>query len=69
MSNDKDPGRRAYFREYNKKSRVRISLNLNKDTDKDILEAIDKEDPTNKQAAVKILIRLAIEDEKILDSF
>ena len=69
MSNDKDPGRRAYFREYNKKSRVRISLNLNKDTDKDILEAIDKEDPRNKQAAVKMLIRLAIEDEKILDSF
>lgn len=69
MSNDKDPGRRAYFREYNKKSRVRISLNLNKDTDKDILEAIDKEDPRNKQAAIKILIRLAIEDEKILDSF
>ena len=47
MTNDKDPGRRAYFREYNKKSRVRISLNLNKDTDKDILEAIDKEDPRN----------------------
>lgn len=60
MSNDKDPGRRAYFREYNKKSRVRISLNLNKDTDKDILEAIDKEDPRNKQAAIKTLLRKVI---------
>ena len=60
MINDKDPGRRAYFREYNKKSRVRISLNLNKDTDKDILEAIDKEDPGNKQAAIKTLLRKVI---------
>lgn len=60
MSNDKDPGRRAYFREYNKKSRVRISLNLNKDTDKDILEAIDKEDPSNTQAAIKTLLRKVI---------
>lgn len=60
MSNDKDPGRRAHFREYNKKSRVRISLNLNKDTDKDILEAIDKEDPRNKQAAIKTLLRKVI---------
>ena len=57
-----------YFKDYNKRSRVRISLNLNKDTDLDILEAIERADATNKQAAVKQLIRLAIEDEKILDS-
>lgn len=60
MTKDNDPGRRAYFREYNKKRRVRISLNLNKDTDKDILEAIDKEDPRNKQAAIKSLLRKVI---------
>lgn len=65
MTKDKDPGRREYFREYNKKSRVRISLNLNKDTDKDILEAIDKEDPRNKQAAVKSLIRKSITSGKL----
>ena len=60
MTKDKDPGRREYFREYNKKSRVRISLNLNKDTDKDILDVIDKEDPRNKQAAIKALLRKVI---------
>lgn len=65
MIKDKDPGRREYFREYNKKSRVRISLNLNKDTDKDILEVIDKEDPRNKQAAVKSLIRKSITSGKL----
>ncbi len=65
MTKDKDPGRREYFREYNKKSRVRISLNLNKDTDKDILEVIDKEDPRNKQAAVKSLIRKSITSGKL----
>ena len=65
MTKDKDPGRREYFREYNKKSRVRISLNLNKDTDKDILDVIDKEDPRNKQAAVKSLIRKSITSGKL----
>jgi hypothetical protein len=65
VTKDKDPGRREYFREYNKKSRVRISLNLNKDTDKDILEVIDKEDPRNKQAAVKSLIRKSITSGKL----
>ena len=60
MTKDNDPGRRAYFREYNKKSRVRISLNLNKDTDKDLIEAIEKEDPKNKQAAIKTLLRKVI---------
>ena len=60
MTKVKDPGRREYFREYNKKSRVRISLNLSKDTDRDILEAIDKEDPRNKQAAIKSLLRKVI---------
>lgn len=60
MTKDKDPGRREYFREYNKKSRVRISLNLNKDTDKDLIEAIEKEDPKNKQAAIKTLLRKVI---------
>lgn len=65
MTKVKDPGRREYFREYNKKSRVRISLNLSKDTDRDILESIDKEDPRNKQAAVKSLIRKSFTSGKL----
>ena len=60
MTKDKDPGRREYFKEYNKRNRVRISLNLNKDTDKDLIEAIEKEDPKNKQAAIKTLLRKVI---------
>lgn len=60
MTKDKDPGRREYFKEYNRRNRVRISLNLNKDTDKDLIEAIEKEDPKNKQAAIKTLLRKVI---------
>lgn len=54
--------RKDYFRGYNKEKRVRISLNLNKDRDLDIIAAIEREDPENKQAAVKSLIRKAIKD-------
>lgn len=31
-----------YMREYNKEKRVRISLNLSKETDKDLIETIDQ---------------------------
>lgn len=57
--------RKDYFRGYNKEKRVRISLNLNKDRDQDIIAAIDREDPENKQAAVKSLIRKSFTSGKL----
>ena len=53
-----------YFKAYGEKYLKRISLNLNKEKDKDILEAIEKEDPDNIQRAVKKLIRKAIDIDK-----
>lgn len=52
---------KEYFKEYSSKYLKRISLNLNKEKDKDILEAIEREDPDNIQRAIKKLIRKAIE--------
>ena len=52
--------RNEYLKEYNKDKRIRISLNLNKDTESDILEAIETEGKGNKQNGVKRLIRKAI---------
>ena len=52
-----------YFKAYGEKYLKRISLNLNKEKDKDILEAIEREDPDNIQRAVKKLIRKAIDIE------
>lgn len=62
MSND----RSEYIKTYNKEKRVRISLNLSKDTERDIIEAITKEGRGNKQAGIKKLIRKGIryEEEK-----
>lgn len=57
--------RAEYFKEYNRNNRVRISLNLSKDLDQDIIAAIEKEDPENKQAAVKSLIRKSITSGKL----
>lgn len=53
-----------YLRKYNKDKRVRISLNLSKDTEQDIIQAIEKEIQGNKQAGVKSLIRKGIEYNK-----
>ena len=53
---------KEYFKEYSSKYLKRISLNLNKEKDKDILEAIEREDPDNIQRAIKKLIRKAIEN-------
>ena len=50
-----------YLRKYNKDKRVRISLNLSKDTEQDIIRAIEIEGKGNKQAGVKSLIRKGIE--------
>lgn len=52
--------RNDYFREYNKEKMVRISLNLSKDKDKDIIQAIELESKGNKQAGIKSLIRKGI---------
>ena len=56
-----------YLRQYNKDKRVRISLNLSKDTEQDIIQAIEKEGKGNKQAGVKKLIRKCIEYNKSQD--
>lgn len=45
-------------KKYDDKNTVRISLKLNVNTDKDI---IDKIDPNNKQSSIKELIRKGIE--------
>lgn len=52
-----------YIKQYNKKYTKRISLNLSKVKDKDIIIAIDKEGKGNIQAGVKSLIRRAIKEE------
>lgn len=57
----KDRG--EYHKQYNRDKRIRISLNLSKDTDQDIIEAIDQAGAGNKQAGIKILIRKAIKEE------
>lgn len=48
--------RNKYFREYNKSSLVRFSLNLNRESDRDIIEAIERSSGS-KQGAIKELIR------------
>lgn len=52
--------RNDYIREYNKEKMVRLSLNLSKDKDKDIIQAIERESKGNKQAGIKSLIRKGI---------
>ena len=49
-------------KKYDKENTVQMKLKLNKNTDTDILEWLDKQ-PT-KQGAIKKLIREAIEKEK-----
>lgn len=44
---------------YDKENTIRISLKLNKNTDDDILKAID---PNNKQSSIKKLIRIALKN-------
>lgn len=51
-----------YYKEYNKKNCKRVSLNLSKEKDQDIIKAIERESPDNIQAGVKSLIRRAIND-------
>lgn len=49
-----------YIKQYNKKYTKRVSLNLSKEKDKDIISAIETEGKGNIQAGVKSLIRRAI---------
>lgn len=51
-----------YYKEYNKKNCKRVSLNLSKEKDQDIIAAIETEGKGNIQAGVKSLIRRAIND-------
>ena len=52
--------RNDYYRDYNKTNQKRISLNLSKTRDQDIIKAIEQESPDNIQAGVKALIRKGI---------
>ena len=54
-----------YLRQYNKDKRVRISLNLSKETEQYIIQAINQEGKGNKQAGVKSLIRKGMKYELI----
>lgn len=49
--------RNEYIKAYNKENMVRLSLNLSKTKDRDIIQAIDQ---GNKQASLKKLIRIGI---------
>ena len=56
--------RNDYIREYLKENNIRISLNLSKEKDRDIIQAIEQECKGNKQAGVKSLIRKGIKYEQ-----
>lgn len=49
-----------YYKDYNKRACKRVSLNLSKVRDQDIIEAIERESPDNIQAGVKSLIRKGV---------
>ena len=53
-----------YIKQYNKKYTKRVSLNLSKEKDKDIVSAIETEGKGNIQAGVKSLIRRAINNNE-----
>ena len=53
-----------YYKEYNKKNCKRVSLNLSKEKDQDIISAIETEGKGNIQAGVKSLIRRAINNNE-----
>ena len=53
-----------YYKEYNKKNCKRVSLNLSKEKDQDIISAIETEGKGNIQAGVKNLIRRAINNNE-----
>ena len=57
-----------YYKEYNKKNCKRVSLNLSKEKDQDIIKAIERESPDNIQAGVKSLIRRAIQEESNIEA-
>lgn len=53
-----------YIKQYNKKYTKRVSLNLSKEKDQDIISAIETEGKGNIQAGVKSLIRRAINNNE-----
>ena len=56
--------RSQYIQAYIKENTVRITLNLSKTQDQDVIQAIEKECKGNKQAGVKSLIRKGIKYEE-----
>lgn len=61
--------RKQYIKQYNKDRRVRISLNLSKEYESDIIEAIEIVGDGNKQAGVKKLIRLGIKSNTYFSQY
>ncbi len=49
-----------YYKEYNKRKCMRLSLNLSIEKDEDIIKAIDS---GNKQGSIKELLRAGIESK------
>ena len=60
MDKDDTEKQKESFKRYSKENLRRISLNLNLNKDKDILEAIEREDPDNIQRGIKTLIRRSL---------
>ena len=56
--------RTPYIVNYINSHYKRYSLNLHLETDKDIIEAIDREISGNSQASIKQLIRRALEQDR-----
>lgn len=52
--------RNDYIRQYTNDHYKRLSLNLHKENDKDIIRAIEQEIKGNTQASIKSLIRKAL---------
>ena len=67
MDNAYKEKQKEYFKRYSKENLRRISLNLNLNKDKDILEAIEREDPQNIQRGIKNLIRKGITYQKFTE--
>ena len=59
---------KEYYKQYGEKHLRRISLNFSKEKDKDILEAIEQENPDNIQACVKSLIRKGVLYNDVLEN-
>ena len=58
-----------YIQAYIKRKYKMVSVCLSLEKDKDIIEELERVSPGNLQKGVKMLIRSAIEADKVLDQF